>query len=140
MLNLLVTSLCKQALQDKSQYHTLEQEIYWVQRTQKNWFLLGNEIPDIQYQRLSERDKIIYGKSWMDMEYGLRTKMVSCRCLLLNFAGDFKMDHNVMPHQAISMSRNIFNTNNKWLTREASKLKVSRPDCMHDISIRNVEI
>lgn len=60
----------------------------------------------------------------MNMESSMRTKMVSLQVFTSDFCRRFKRDPNLIPHQAIPMSRNISIANNEWLTRETSNEEI----------------
>lgn len=76
-----------------------------------------------KYQWLLKRDINKCGKSRRNLEFGLKTNMISCRFLLMNFCRDLK-DTCMLLHISIPTSRDISIDDNEWLTWEVSEEEI----------------
>lgn len=80
-----------ESLQVRIQNHALKQEIYWAERCNYNWIQLRDK--NTTYFQIAAaiwKKANLFGKPWMNIEFGSRTKMLFGRYYLMNLARDSK--------------------------------------------------
>lgn len=74
----------------------------------KTQFNLAIQILNIfKLQQLLEKDQILFGKLWTNIESGLRTKILFCIFFCNEFCKRFKRNLTVDPSQTVLLSRDI---------------------------------
>lgn len=64
-----------------------------------------NNTKYFQLMATISKRKTLYGKSWMNMIFGTRTKILFCRFYRKEFSKRFKNDLEEMSHNAIPLSK-----------------------------------